>query len=197
MLPSDDGNYPQKMVNSTTWLDDAIKKFAKGEVLKGKYDKEELGELFAALEYVYRNPSTGNTCMIIEGGHRLFALFLVRLNILPFPVDESRPNGLIYYEDLISGKMGREFAPLVAELLEKLQLSFRLYDEEMSDEKASSLTHANMQVCFQNRFYVFFSMLNQDSLTKHGCLSRCTRRLRRKRSRCRCQRLRLAATCRS
>ena len=98
--PTENKNYPASIVNDKARFGQLVKKFQYGEALVGKVQKlspfqkmdegtemktkrEEIDELFEIVHHTYVNPSDGNTQMVIDGGHRLLALYLVALNILP------------------------------------------------------------------------------------------------------------------
>lgn len=161
--PTENKNYPASIVNDKARFGELLKKYQYGEALVGKVEKlspfqkmdegtemktkrEEIDELFEIVHHTYVNPSDGNTQMVIDGGHRLLALYFVALNILP--ILRTKAGAVLFYDDLIKAPHASKLYQLSKTILYDTKITFRIHDESMTDELAARICYSNM-LCHQ------------------------------------------------
>ena len=161
--PLENKNYPASIVDNPTRFEELVKKYRYGKALVGKLQKispfqamdegtemktkrEEIDELFEIVHHTYVNPSDGNTQMVIDGGHRLLALYLVALNILP--ILRTKAGALLFYDDLIKAPHASKLYQLSKTMLHDTKITFRIHDESLTDELAARICYSNM-LCHQ------------------------------------------------
>lgn len=161
--PADNKNYPASIVDNPARFQELIEKYRYGKALVGKVQKvspfqtmdegtemktkrEEIDELFEIVHHTYVNPSDGNTQMVIDGGHRLLALYLVALNILP--ILRTKAGALLFYDDLIKAPHASKLYQLSKTMLYDTKITFRIHDESLTDELAARICYSNM-LCHQ------------------------------------------------
>ena len=162
-LPHLDQTYPPTLVHDTQRFDVLVEKYRYGKALLSKVKqvnpfqleqesddmktkRREVDEIFAMLYHTFLNPSDGNTHMVIDGGHRMFGLYLVRMNIVP--ILKTKQGVLVFYDDLLHAPHASELKLLSKSILFDTKLTFRIYDESITDEMAARICYSNM-LCHQ------------------------------------------------